>query len=47
MLAVYALITSLGRLWPPRADVLGAASNEAAVSFDGVEEVEVSVNQKM
>jgi hypothetical protein len=38
---------SLGRLWP-RADGFGAASNEAAVSFEGIEEeVEVSVNQKM
>ena len=39
-------MTSLGRLCP-RADGFGAASNEAAVSFEGVEEVEVSVSQKM
>lgn len=44
LLAVYALITSLGRLCP-REDDTGLESSEAAVSLEGVEDV--SVNQKM
>ena len=43
LLAVYALITSLGRLCP-REDDIGVESNEAAVSFEGVEDVSVNQN---
>jgi hypothetical protein len=44
LLAVYALITSLGSLCP-REDDIGVVSSEAAVSLEGVEDV--SVSQKM